>query len=227
MTLKRRITYGLIGPIFKLILYSLWATCRVKRIEGQEHFEKLAEEDRTFIPCFWHQHHIFCTWYMKQLLKKGMRIGFLVSPSVDGEIPARMVSGWGAKVIRGSTTRAGAQALRDMYNVVVKDKVSPVTTSDGPLGPLHQFKTGDVLLSQFTQAPLVPLSYSASRFWQLKSWDRFIVPKPFARIVITIGAPVSVDKSLRTEDLEPIRSQMEQQLNTLAQQASDLLNPDK
>jgi lysophospholipid acyltransferase (LPLAT)-like uncharacterized protein len=161
---------------------------------------------------------------MKGLIKRGLKIGFLISPSVDGEIPAKLAQSWGGEVIRGSTTRAGALAMRDMYNLVVKQGVSPVTTSDGPQGPLHVFKIGDILLSQFTQAPLFPLAYAAEKAWTLNSWDQFIIPKPFSRIAIAIGEPVHVAKGLLAEDLEPLRLQMENALKQLTQQAQNALN---
>ena len=224
MTPGRRLAYAVLKPIASLIFNVIWATCRVVRIEGEKNVEHVTGTQKPFIPCYWHQHHFFCTWYMRQLIKRGHKIGFLISPSVDGEIPARLAQDWGGVVIRGSTTRTGAQAMRDMYNVVVKQGISPVSTSDGPTGPLHVFKIGDILLSQFTQAPLLPLSYAASRAWYLKSWDRFIIPKPFARIVITIGAPLSVPKGLMAEDLEPYRQQMQNTLRELTQTAETLVN---
>lgn len=224
MTPGRRFAYALLKPIIKLLFGVIWTTCRVVRIDGEEHIAQVSDGHKPFIPCYWHQHHFFCTWYMRQLIKRGLKIGFLISPSVDGEIPAQLAREWGGEVIRGSTTRTGAQAMRDMYNVVVKQGISPVSTSDGPTGPLHVFKIGDILLSQFTQAPLLPLSYAASRAWYLKSWDRFIIPKPFSRIVITIGAPLSVPKGLMAEDLEPYRLQMQTALRDLTDKADKLLH---
>jgi lysophospholipid acyltransferase (LPLAT)-like uncharacterized protein len=224
MTPGRRLSYFLLKPVIKLLFTLIWSTCRVIRIEGEQFVDQVSAEGKPFIPCYWHQHHFFCTWYMRQLIKRGLKIGFLISPSVDGEIPARLAREWGGEVIRGSTTRTGAQAMRDMYNVVVKQRISPVSTSDGPTGPLHVFKIGDVLLSQFTQAPLLPVSYAANRAWYLKSWDRFIIPKPFARIAITIGSPVNVPKGLMAEDLEPYRQQMQDSLLNLAQQATSIVD---
>lgn len=221
MTLKRRITYRLLTPLIKFLLYLLWASCRVVKIEGEQHFETLRENGEPFIPCFWHQNLIFCSWYMRRLIKKGFRIGFLISPSVDGEIPASLARGWGAaEVIRGSKTRSGAQTLRDMYQLVVKRGISPVTTSDGPKGPIHKFKNGDLVLSQFTRAPLVPVSYAASRFWRANSWDRFVIPKPFSRIAISVGKPFVVERSTHIDDFAVLSEQMEAQLLALYQQAS-------
>jgi len=220
MDLKRRITYALLTPVIRLVLFVIWRTCRVISISGEQYVTDIS---KAFIPCYWHQHHMFCTWYMKQLIERGLKIGFLISPSVDGEIPAKLAQSWGGEVIRGSTTRTGAQAMRDMYNLVVKQGVSPVSTSDGPQGPIHVFKIGDVLLSQFTQAPLLPLAYAAEKAWMMNSWDQFIIPKPFSRIAIVIGEPVTIPKGLPAEELEPFRLQMENALKTLTHQARSTL----
>ena len=223
MTFKRRVTYALLTPLLKFILFLIWRTCRVVHVDGEQNIARIHSEGKACIPCYWHQHDLFCTWYMRTWIKRGMKIGFLISPSVDGEIPARLAKSWGAEVIRGSTTRAGAQTMRDMYTIVVKQGISPVTTSDGPQGPIHVFKMGDILLSQFTQAPLLPLSYAADRFWQVNSWDKFIIPKPFARIAIVIGEPVTIDKKIHRDDLEPQRLALENALKSITTQATSLL----
>ncbi len=227
LTLKQKTKIVLLTPIVKAMLMLVWSTCRVQRILGEENLSDILSGERTFLPCYWHQNHVFGAWYMRKLLRKGRKIGFLVSPSRDGEIPARIIRSWGATVIRGSTTRAGAQAMRDMYEIIVKQGVSPVTTSDGPQGPLHKFKLGDVLLSQFTRAPLVPFSYAAERAWRLSSWDQFVIPKPFSRIAIAIGRPCLIPRGQSPEELEETRQQMEDELNLLGRQANDaLMRPD-
>ncbi len=222
LQLKRRIQHFLLTPVVKLLFFTIWSTCRV-RIEGEANIDAVKGSGKPFIPCYWHQHHFFCSWYMRRLIQQGMKIGFLISPSRDGEIPAKMARAWGGIVIRGSTTRTGAQTLRDMYHIVVKEGVSPVTTSDGPQGPIHIFKIGDILLSQFTQAPLLPIAYAAEKTWQLKSWDKFLIPKPFSNIVIAIGEPVTIPKGLLAEDLEPLRMQMEDALKSLTEKAKTLI----
>jgi len=224
MDLKRRLSYALLTPLIKFILFVIWHTCRVARIEGEATLARIHSEGKPCIPCYWHQHHLFGTWFMRRWIKRGMKIGFLISPSVDGEIPANLAKSWGAQVIRGSTTRTGAQAMRDMYNTVVKEGISPVTTSDGPQGPLHVFKIGDILLAQFTQAPLLPMAYAAERYWQLNSWDKFIIPKPFTRIAIVVGEPVLIDKKIHRDDLEPQRLALENALKSITQQAKSLLD---
>jgi len=209
LTAKRRLTYAIFRPLIKLFLHFLWMTCRVKTIVNDETAQLLINKGEPIIPCYWHQMHIFGLWYMKQLAKRGLKVGFLISPSVDGEIPAQIIQDWGMAAIRGSSTRTGAKALRDMYNTIVKDKVSPLTTSDGPTGPIHEFKSGAVTLAQLTQAPMLPIAYAASRYWQLKSWDEFIVPKPFSTIVIAVGGAHHIDKQLTADELEEKRKLME------------------
>lgn len=205
MTWKRKLSYAIIRPILKLFLSIFWRTCRVEKIIGDEYAQKLIDKGEPIIPCYWHQMHIFGCWYMRKLQNRGLKIGFLISPSVDGEIPAKMVESWGAVAIRGSSNRTGAKALKDMYNTIIKDKVSPVTTSDGPTGPIHKFKQGAVMLAQLTQSPMLPIAYTADRYWELKTWDKFIIPKPFSRIVIAVGEPHRVEKKSNAEQLEKER----------------------
>lgn len=215
MTWKRKLGYSILRPIVKLFITSFWWTCRVEKIIGDEHTQKLLEKGEPIIPCYWHQMLIFGSWYMRKLQKRGLKIGFLISPSVDGEVPARIVQSWGAVAIRGSSNRTGARALKDMYNTIMKDKVSPVTTSDGPTGPVHEFKQGAVMLAQLTQTPMLPIAYAASRYWELKSWDKFIIPKPFSRIIIAVGEPHNIAKKLNAEQMEEERKKMETDMNNL------------
>ncbi|MDH5368617.1 MAG: lysophospholipid acyltransferase family protein [Gammaproteobacteria bacterium] len=219
MTWKRKLGYAIIRPIVKLLLSIFWWTCRVEKIIGDEHAQKLIDKGEPIIPCYWHQMHIFGSWYMRKLQKRGLKIGFLISPSVDGEVPAKIIESWGAVAIRGSSNRTGARALKDMYNTIVKDKISPVTTSDGPTGPVHEFKQGAVMLAQLTQSPMLPIAYMASRYWESKSWDKFIIPKPFSRIVIAVGEPHSIDKKSNAEKLEEERVKMETAMNNLIEVA--------
>jgi len=222
MTLKRKMGYVVLKFLILSIVKIVWLTCRVKVI-GQEHMEKVHTDQRTIIPCYWHQQHLFCGWYMLQQIKRGMKVGFLVSPSVDGEIPAKIVSDRGATVIRGSSTRTGAKALRDMFLTITRDKISPVTTSDGPTGPIFKFKQGAAMLSQMTKAPMLPIACAASNAWYLGSWDCFMIPKPFTRVVVAVGELVSVSPEQSSKDLSSVQNQMEQAINELMVQAKAAL----
>ena len=133
--------------------------------------------------------------------RKGSRSGFLISPSVDGTAPAMLVEKIGGHVIRGSSTHTGARALRDYYETIVKQQVSPAITPDGPRGPVHEFKPGAVMLSQITGKPILPVAVAASRTFTFNTWDKFELPLPFSRVAIVYGEPVKI---ARTSDAECI-----------------------
>jgi lysophospholipid acyltransferase (LPLAT)-like uncharacterized protein len=133
---------------------------------------------------------------------------------VDGELGAMMVRRIGGAVIRGSSTHTGARALRDYYQALMKDNVSPVITPDGPRGPAFKFKPGALLLAQMSGRPILPMSYAASHAWLIK-WDRFVIPWPFARIAIAIGPPYYVPRVTDAARLQALQAQMEQELRRL------------
>jgi lysophospholipid acyltransferase (LPLAT)-like uncharacterized protein len=219
MSRGRRIWYAVVITLTELLLRFYWWSCRVHRVVGEQHLDGLRQAGQPAIFCYWHQMHIFCAWLMFEQIKKGMKVGFLISPSVTGEVPAVIARRRGAQVLRGSSTRSGGQALRDMYQAVTKAGISPVATADGPKGPLHEFKPGALLLARMTGAPVVPVVYAAERGHNWDSWDEFIVPRPFTRIAIAIGEPVMVPKDLAVDALEPLQREMERRMARLIEQA--------
>ena len=220
LTPLRRLAYRMLAPIGLAVLRFWWGTCRIVRVVGAENLDAALERSPSMLPCYWHGHELFCARHLLLQMPR-IKLGFLISPSVDGEVPAMIARRLGAHVIRGSSTHTGARALRDYYQLLVKDNVSPVITPDGPTGPLHRFKPGAILLAQISGRPMLPMTYAASRAWQF-GWDRFVLPWPFARIVVAIGAPVWVERSLATSDpaaLEPLQRRMEEALEQLSGQA--------
>jgi lysophospholipid acyltransferase (LPLAT)-like uncharacterized protein len=190
---------------------------------GQEYADAIVAADKPVIPCYWHHRLFFCVHYIIGLQRRGIKIGFLVSPSIDGELAARVIAAWGAHSIRGSSTRTGAQAMRDLYQAIVREGISPVTTPDGPTGPARKFKDGSVMLAQLAESPMLPISYAAEKAWRLKTWDRLVIPRPFTRIVIAIGEPRYVARKLSTNELEKVRREMENVLNDLERKAAEAL----
>lgn len=195
--------FGGLGPyLVRFFLNLLWRSCKVVSIDGEEGLAEHISSKTPFIPIYWHQHQLQGAFLMRRLANKGANIGFLVSASSDGDLAAKIPESWGMTVIRGSSTHTGARAMRDLYQVVMKEKVSPVTTPDGPKGPPHVFKHGAIMLAQLTQIKLVPISWAASSYWQTKTWDKLVIPKPFSKIAFCIGEPVGIDKSLPKDKLE-------------------------
>jgi hypothetical protein len=212
MTPARERLYRLALPLALGIVRAWWRMGRVVKIEGEQHLAAALAESPSLLPCYWHQHQLYCGKYLLEQRARGMKVGWLISPSVDGEIGAMLVRRLGAYAIRGSSTHTGARALRDYYQALVKDGICPAITPDGPRGPRHQFKPGAILLAQMSGRPILPMAYAASRAWRIK-WDRFVIPKPFARIAIAIGPPRYVPRTLDAAGLERLQKEMALELN--------------
>jgi lysophospholipid acyltransferase (LPLAT)-like uncharacterized protein len=223
MTFARRLLYRLVVPLGLAIIKGWLRTCRVVRIEGAQHLDEALAKAPSLVPCYWHQHQLFCARWLLEQRPRGLSIGWLISPSVDGEIGAMMVRRLGATAIRGSSTHTGARALRDYYEVLVKDGVSPIITPDGPRGPRFKFKIGAILLSQMSGRPILPMAYAVSRAWLVK-WDKFVIPVPFSRVAIAIGAPRYVPRASAASGIEALQVEMEQELKRLYGVAREALD---
>ncbi len=222
MTPGRRLLYRIAVPLAVGILHLWWKIARVVRVIGEEHLDAALARAPSLVPVYWHQHQLYCGQYLAQQRGRGLKVAWLISPSVDGELGAMLVRRFGASVIRGSSTHTGARALRDYYQALVKDGLSPIITPDGPRGPRFKFKPGALLLAQMSGRPILPLAYAATRAWRIK-WDKFVIPWPFARIVIAIGEPVYVPKLTDAASLTRLAADMEHRLHELFRQARDAL----
>ena len=221
MTPARRLLYRLAAPLGIGIIRAWWLTCRVVAVRGAEHLEEALAKAPSLIPCYWHQHQLYCAKYLLEQRAR-MKVGWLISPSVDGELGAMMVRRVGGSVIRGSSSHTGARALRDYYQALAKEDVSPVITPDGPRGPRFRFKPGAILLAQMSGRPILPMAYAASRAWRVK-WDRFVIPVPLSRIAVAIGPPRYVPRTLDAAALEKLQGEMEQELRRTYELARSVL----
>ena len=223
MSVGRRLYYALGMPLLHFVFLLLVSTYRVEKVIGSDVAEQIVtDKEQAYAPCYWHQHHVLCSNLLRQWIRRGLRACFLISASVDGEVPDRIARSWGAEVIRGSANQTGALVLRDMQQMM-KRGVSIVTTADGPNGPKYEFKAGAVLMARIGGVPLVPLACAADRAWHLDRWDNFMVPKPFARIVYAIGAPLTVPPGTPVDALEEFRRRMEDATNSLMEQSKQVL----
>jgi lysophospholipid acyltransferase (LPLAT)-like uncharacterized protein len=214
LTKGRQRLYKIAAPIAIALMRLVIRWCKGARILGGEQISAALARAPSFIPVYWHQHQLFCAKYLFDQRAAGVKLGVLISPSVDGEFGAIIVRRLGGEVIRGSSTHTGARALRDFYQALVHEGISPVIAPDGPRGPPWKFKPGALLLAQLSQRPIVPLSYCASRVWKV-GWDRFVIPKLGARVAIAVGEPVYVPKGLDAAALERLQAEMEQRLTRL------------
>ncbi len=219
----RRFAWRIVAAIGMGLIKLFLNTCRVVLVVGDENMSRALAVAPSVIPVYWHQHQLFCAKYLLEQSTRGLKLGFLISPSVDGEIGAMIVSRLGGHVIRGSTTHTGARALRDYYDALMKQGVSPSITPDGPRGPRFVFKPGAILLSQMSQRPILPMAFAASHA-TLFHWDKFVLPWPFTRIVIAVGAPRQVPRTLQPAALEALQQELAVEMKILFAVARDALH---
>jgi lysophospholipid acyltransferase (LPLAT)-like uncharacterized protein len=168
------------------LLRALYATWRVREINSAG-WRELRRAQKPFIFALWHGQLLPL---VVQHRSQGVKI--LISEHRDGEIIARIAERLGLASIRGSTTRGGARALLAMCDALVSGSEVAVTP-DGPRGPARSFASGALVAAHRAGAPIIPIGVSASRAWRLRSWDAFMIPKPFARVTVAYGDPAYVD----------------------------------
>ncbi|MBT8098796.1 MAG: lysophospholipid acyltransferase family protein [Gammaproteobacteria bacterium] len=225
MTPLRRLYYFLGLPVMRGVLRLLTATYRVETVLGSENIEPFLDGKRSCAPAYWHQHHVLCSTLVRGWIRRGFRACFLVSGSVDGEVPERIARSWGAEVIRGSANQSGALALRDMQTMM-KRGYSIVTTADGPRGPRYEIKPGVVVMARIGKVPVLPIACAADKAWYLDRWDRFMIPKPFSRVVMAIGEPISVPDDVPLDEIEPYRLNVQEAVMSLMRESEDRLQVD-
>jgi lysophospholipid acyltransferase (LPLAT)-like uncharacterized protein len=139
---------------------------------------------------------IFSLWHgqMLPLLyhHRNEGVSILISEHGDGEIIARIAARLGFKTVRGSTSRGAARALLGMVRVLEEGNDLAITP-DGPRGPAKTYAPGPLVVAQRSGRPIIPTVAVASSGWRLKSWDSFLIPRPFARVTIAYGEPVFID----------------------------------
>jgi len=204
MTPLRRLYYFLGLPILRGILKLLSSTYRVEAVLGAENIDPFIGDDKVCAPAYWHQHHVLCSTLVRTWIRRGFKACFLVSGSVDGEVPERIARAWGAEVIRGSANQSGALALRDMQGMM-KRGYSIVTTADGPRGPKYEIKPGVIVMARIGNVPVLPIACAADHAWYLDRWDDFMIPKPFARVVLAVGGPDTNPADVALDAIEPHR----------------------
>ncbi len=158
-----------------LVYRALAATWRY-RVTGGEPFEACIRESKPAAFALWHGEMLPLIWWWR-----GRGIRALISTHSDGEIIARIVEGIGYRTARGSSSREGTRALRELIGALRAGEQIAVTP-DGPRGPRHVFAPGVVVAAQRLHAPIILARARVKHAWVLRSWDRFVIPKPFATI---------------------------------------------
>lgn len=215
--LKTRV-FGCVGPLFVRFI------CGSSRLSvtGSEILARHAAQGRCVF-AFWHSRIFFMIYYYARYLRT-CRVSTLISLSRDGDYAAILAERFGQEAVRGSSSRGGMKALRALAGRLAEGH-NVALTPDGPRGPALQVQDGVIRLAQITGATIIPLSYDARSKWTLRSWDRFILPKPFGRIHMAVGEPFSVPKQASPEELREHRDRLQQALTNLDRLCADQVAP--
>lgn len=175
---------------------------------------RLWDEGRPFILCFWHGRMLM----LARSWRRGAPVHMLISRHRDGQLIADTISRLGIQAVTGSTRHGGSDALRAMLRIL-KAGESIGITPDGPHGPRMRAGNGVTTLARLSGVPIVPATYSITRGRVMNTWDRFIVPWPFGRGVIIWGQPIDVPRDADDQAMEAARQRVEDALNALTAEA--------
>jgi lysophospholipid acyltransferase (LPLAT)-like uncharacterized protein len=198
---------ALAPPVAAVAVRALGATLRLTE-DGVESMQALWTARQPLIYAVWHGRILMVPWLNQRLRR-----------TRDGELVARWVAHFGLSVVRGSSSRGGAEALRALATAVRAGQDVAVVP-DGPRGPREQLQAGLVVLAAVTGAPVVPLGFAARPARRLASWDRLLVPWPFARAAVVFGKAATVP---RRADRETARADLERALREVTETADRLV----
>jgi lysophospholipid acyltransferase (LPLAT)-like uncharacterized protein len=157
----------------------------------------------------WHQRFLGVLGYVRKF--RYLRLSIMISLSRDGDWIAPVVKWLGLRPVRGSSTRGGRQALAAMVQDLAQNQAA-LHIIDGPQGPKAVVKAGLVRLAQLSKGVIVPIYISVDRAWVTNSWDRFLIPKPFSRVLVRFGEPIKVPEQMDPEVFEVLRLEVEKKM---------------
>lgn len=198
----QRIMIAVVPRVVALLLRLLDRTLRYEVVI--EPGAQPAKPPALQVWCFWHRCLIPCACYFHT----EFRVTVLISRSFDGELIARTMERFGFLTARGSSSRAGGSGLLALARAVERGHAA-VFTADGPRGPVYKVKPGAVKLAQLTGYPIGIFYAHPEKAWVLRSWDRFLIPKPFSRVAISWGRNVEVPKTGDARVMEAKRLEVE------------------
>ncbi|MBU2252943.1 MAG: lysophospholipid acyltransferase family protein [Proteobacteria bacterium] len=201
------IKYGLI-PIANGILRLYFLMIRIRPVNDEDIFRHLRQGNGA-IAAFWHQRIILVVTYARRFGE--FAPAAMVSRSRDGELIADVCRRLNFRPVRGSSSRGGREALAAMVEDLAEHHFA-IHAVDGPQGPRGVIKAGLIRMAQLSGTPIVPVYISVDRAWVLRSWDRFLIPKPFSRVVVRWGRPIPIPGELETDAFETLRLEIEKRM---------------
>jgi lysophospholipid acyltransferase (LPLAT)-like uncharacterized protein len=197
------------GSRLLFVIVSLIGKTLRYETEGWENFEKIYADGKIPIYVFWHNRIFAGTYFFR---KRGIIV--MSSKSRDSEYSARLVKHFGYGTVRGSSSRGGVSALVELIRAM-REKNPVAFSIDGPRGPKYVAKSGACLLAKKTGNPMMPFVVEAQKYWEIGSWDKLQIPKPFSRVRVIIETPIYVEPDADGTLLENKRLELQKKLDEL------------
>ena len=202
------------------LLRGLFATLRAEYVQRQlEH--QVMNSGSPILFTFWHGRMLY---FLKLYEYLGSRVTILVSHSRDGEFLAQLLESFGLHTTRGSSSQGGARGLLAVVSKV-RTGMDACFTPDGPRGPRYRAQPGLVVVAKRTGAAILPMTFGASRKRVLATWDAFLLPLPFSRVVVVYGEPIYVPANASASDLEVKRREVQASLRRITETADNYFTP--
>lgn len=206
----RKFLYSYLFPYGGLFFVRLLSATYRLRIVDPENERRILDSGRGLVYASWHQRFFpGITFFSTR-----KPIAIIISKSRDGEMAARAVDILGWHPVRGSSSKGGKDALNEIRRLADEGyRVGHIV--DGPQGPFGTIKPGLIRIAQHAGLPIVPTITSGQHRWVFNSWDRFMVPKPFSRVIIRFGTPVHVPEDLDEKGFAALQAELEESLAVL------------
>lgn len=212
MSVWTGIKWAFIGAFGRVVLW-LWITSTRRIVVGADAYRALRRDGKPVILLVWHGRIFMVPFFFRN-----QGIAPLISPSRDGEIVARIMAGWGFRILRGSGSHSMVASWKEMVREL-RNGGEVIIVPDGPRGPDRKLKLGGLKLAVETGARMVPFTFSTSRKKHLHSWDHFLLFPPFSKVVLMFGPPVELEPGMTSEELEKAGRRIEQELIALDNRA--------
>jgi lysophospholipid acyltransferase (LPLAT)-like uncharacterized protein len=211
----RKIALAIIPFLGEMFVRLWFSTCRFRE-HNIEWRRQLEEEGKPIVGVSWH----YCVLGVFAICRN-VPLVFMISASNDGDLLSRTAERLGFSVVRGSRNRRGASAAKELIKELRRGK-NGALIADGSQGPARKAQSGPVLLAARSGGSILPMLYSATRYYRFKTWDRLILPKLFSRIDIVYGKPIVVPEDVKSGNLEEYRNMVETGLNEVYREAWEL-----
>jgi len=198
----------LLAPLAYFLLSLYLSLIRVQTLH-EDMLLQFLQTGRKVVAAVWHQRFLGVLRYVTKF--KYLSLSVMISMSRDGDWIAPVAKWLGLRPVRGSSTRGGKEALAVMVQDLTQHQAA-IHIVDGPKGPNAVIKAGLIRLAQLSKAVIIPIYISVDHAWVTRSWDHFLIPKPFSRVLIRFGEPIDVPEQMDLESFEALRLEVEKKM---------------